>query len=163
MIINRLENFNPDLAVLISYKIALLLKKKGIPSLGLTFNIFIGNHGWTPLRIHKDERGENVIHFHLGKGSKTMYTWDKEVYESRTEPIERLNNMNIEEFLPYANKYPFDEGDVYFMPQGEYHVGYSGSLSMGLTLWFNNPVRSRLSKRPIRAIIDQYLRTTMTL
>jgi hypothetical protein len=157
MIINRGEKFSPKLGQLVSNKILPLLDKIGIPRLGITFTIFIGNYGWTPIGIHTDAKGENVLHFHLGNGSKTMYTWDKEIYESLTTPIERINNVNVEPYIPYANEFPYDEGDLYFMPQGEYHIGKSDDLSMGLTLWFNNHVKSALSRRTIQVIIDQFL------
>ena len=58
-----------------------LIDLKGIPPLGIEITIFIGNYGWTPLGIHQDHRGENVIHFHLGPGGKKMYIWDEEKYK----------------------------------------------------------------------------------
>lgn len=157
MIINRGEKFCPELAKLVSVKINPLLEKIGIPRLGITFTIFIGNYGWTPIGIHTDARGENVLHFHLGNGSKNMYTWDKEVYEGLTTPQDRYNNTNVEKYIDYAHEWPYDEGDLYFMPQGEYHIGRSDDLSMGLTLWFNNHVKSELSRRTVQVITDQYL------
>ncbi len=157
MIINRGEKFSPKLAQLISFKIAPLLEKIGIPRLGITFTIFIGNYGWNPIGIHTDAKGENVLHFHLGNGAKTMYTWDKEVYENITTTFERINNTNVEPYISYANEFPYNEGDLYFMPQGEYHIGRSDDLSMGLTLWFNNHIKGELSKRAVKVIIDQYL------
>ena len=156
MIINRAEKFNPDLSAWVSDKIAPLLEQKGMPYLGMNFTVFIGNYGWTPLGIHRDERGENVIHFHLGKGGKTMYTWDTAVYEDMTQPLERMNNTHIESYLACADEHTFGEGDLYFMPQGVYHVGRSDELSMGLTLWFHNAVKGRLAKRPLKVILDQY-------
>ena len=61
-----------------------LIDLKGIPPLGIEITIFIGNYGWTPLGIHQDHRGENVIHFHLGPGGKKMYIWDEEKYKELT-------------------------------------------------------------------------------
>ncbi len=157
MIINRGEKFSPDLAEMVSKKIAPLLEKIGIPRLGITFTIFIGNYGWTPIGIHTDAIGEKVLHFHLGKGRKTMYTWDRESYEEKTTPLERINNTEIEKHLEYANEYDFGEGDLYFMAEGEYHVGRSDELSMGLTLWFNNHTKNQLSRRALQVVTDQYL------
>lgn len=153
IIINRGEKFNPLLVEKIAIKIKPLTEKFGIPRLGVTFTIFIGNYGWTPLGIHTDGLGENVMHFHLGKGGKTMYTWDVETYEKIVEPEYRFNNTNIEEILDHANVFDFKDGDIYFMPYGEYHVGKSDELSIGLTLWFNNHTESSLSKK----IIDNLL------
>jgi len=160
MIINRGEKFCPELPQGVSKKIAPLLEKAGVPSLGITFTIFIGNYGWTPLGIHVDGRGENVLHFHLGDGPKEMYTWDKDIYESMTTDADRFNNKDVEKFLPYANAFPYDEGDLYFMPQGEYHIGKSDELSMGVTLWFNNHVKETLASRTMQLLIDQYLKSS---
>lgn len=157
MIINRGEKFSPQLAEMVSEKITPILEKIGIPRLGITFTIFIGNYGWTPIGIHTDGTGENVLHFHLGPGRKTMYVWSKEEYENKTTPIERINNTEIEKHIDYATEYDFGEGDLYFMPEGEYHIGRSNDLSMGLTLWFNNHSKNQLSRRAIQVITDQYL------
>ncbi|MAT90396.1 MAG: hypothetical protein CMC35_06850 [Flavobacteriaceae bacterium] len=157
LIINRGEKFSPELAAMVSKKIQPLLDKMGVPSLGITFTIFIGNYGWTPIGIHTDGRGENVLHFHLGKGGKTMYTWNPEDYEAATTEEERFNNKNVEKYLDIANQHPFGEGDLYFMPEGEYHIGRSDELSMGLTLWFNNHSKRQLCQKTMRVIIDQWL------
>ena len=147
IIINRGEKFSPYLVEKIATKIQPLTQKIGIPRLGVTFTIFIGNYGWTPLGIHTDGLGENVMHFHLGKGSKTMYTWDPPLYEANVEADKRFNNTNIPEILHLADEFPFDEGDIYYMPHGEYHVGKSDELSIGLTLWFNNHTKGSLSRK----------------
>jgi len=153
IIINRGEKFNPSLVEKIAKKISPLTEKVGIPRLGVTFTIFIGNYGWTPLGIHTDGLDENVMHFHLGKGWKTMYTWDVETYEKIVEPANRFNNTNIEKILDQANVFDFDDGDIYFMPYGEYHVGKSDELSIGLTLWFNNHTESALAKKLIDSLL----------
>ncbi|WP_160136495.1 hypothetical protein [Chryseobacterium sp. c4a] len=153
IIINRGEKFNPSLVEQIAKKIQPLVSSVGIPRLGVTFTIFIGNYGWTPLGIHTDGIGENVMHFHLGKGNKTMYTWDRNTYDQLVEPEKRFNNTNIEEILDHANVFDFANGDIYFMPYGEYHVGKSDDLSIGLTLWFNNHTKTALFKK----IMDNFL------
>lgn len=153
IIINRGEKFNPILVEKIAKKITPLTEKVGIPRLGVTFTIFIGNYGWTPLGIHTDGLGENVMHFHLGKGGKTMYTWDVETYEKLVEPANRFNNTKIEEILDNANVFDFEDGDIYFMPYGDYHVGKSDELSIGLTLWFNNHTESALARKVIDILL----------
>jgi hypothetical protein len=156
MIINRGEKLNQELAKRMAYKITPLLQQVGTPLMGLNFTIFIGNYGWTPLGIHTDAPGESVTHFHLGPGDKTMYTWNKEEYE-KLAGEKRFNNKNVENFLPSANEHPFKEGDLYYMPPNEYHIGKSDELSIGLTLWFNNHLKTDLAKKLLRVVIDQYL------
>ncbi|WP_018675585.1 hypothetical protein [Riemerella columbina] len=147
IIINRGEKFSPKLVEKVASKINILMEKIGIPRLGVTFTIFIGNYGWTPIGIHTDGIGENVMHFHLGQGGKKMYTWDKNTYESNVAEEYRYNNKNIEQILDKAKLYSFEEGDIYYMPSGEYHVGKSDDLSIGLTLWFNNHTKGMLSRK----------------
>lgn len=156
IIINRGEKLNNELATRMAYKISPLLNQVGTPLLGVNFTIFVGDYGWTPLGIHTDAPGESVTHFHLGPGDKTMYTWNKEEYENLAGE-KKFNNKNVEKFLPYANVHPFEEGDLYYMPPNEFHIGKSDELSIGLTLWLNNHQKKDLAKKLMEVILDQYL------
>ncbi len=156
IIINRGENLNNELAKRMAYKISPLLKKVGTPLLGINFTFFIGNYGWTPIGIHQDDPGESVIHFHLGPGKKTMYTWNEKEYK-KLAGKNRLINKDVEKFLPYANVHPFKEGDLFYMPPNVYHIGKSDDLSVGLTLWFNNKLKSELAIKLLKVVEDQYL------
>lgn len=155
MIINRTEKFSEKMAHEILLKIQPLLDKAGIPLTGLSAHILIGNYGWTPLGIHQDSRGDNVIHFHLGPGPKVMYNWEEEKYKKLTE--KQTNNKDIEPLLPFADKYPFETGDLYFMPWNKYHIGFSDELSVGLTIWFNNPTKKTFASKILDSIRIQYL------
>jgi len=156
IIINRGEKFNNELSTRMAYKISPLLNQVGTPLLGVNFTIFIGNYGWTPLGIHTDAPGESVTHFHLGPGAKTMYTWNNKEYEDLAGD-KKFNNKNVEKFLPYANVHPFEEGDLYYMPPNEFHIGRSDELSIGLTLWLNNHQMKDLARKLMTVILDQYL------
>ncbi|MFP3597241.1 hypothetical protein [Chryseobacterium sp. SIMBA_029] len=155
MIINSGEKFNVKLSKNIALKTKPLLDKTGFPREGINFTIFIGNYDKTPLGIHQDPIGENVLHFHLGPGDKTMYTWDQKKYEALAGEM-KYNNMDIEKFLPYATQYSFKEGDLYFMPHGEYHVGTQNDLSIAVTFWFYNHSKSRILNKLSEAIREQY-------
>ena len=156
MIINRGEKLHNELAQRMAYKITPLLDQVGTPMLGINFTIFIGNYGWTPLGIHTDAPGESVTHFHLGPGGKTMYTWNREQYEELAGE-NKYNNKDTKKFLPHANVHPFEEGDLYYMPPNEFHIGRADELSIGLTLWLNNHLKTDLAKKLLRVITDQYL------
>ncbi|WP_373517647.1 hypothetical protein [Pricia sp.] len=156
IIINRAENLNNELAKRMAHKISPLLKKAGTPLLGINFTFFIGNYGWTPIGIHQDDPGESVIHFHLGPGEKTMYTWNEKKYK-KLAGKNKANNKDEEKFLPYANVHLFKEGDLFYMPPNVYHIGKSDNLSVGLTLWFNNKLKSELAIKLLKVVEDQYL------
>jgi len=155
LIINHTEKFSEDLAHKVLLKIQPLLDKVGIPLTGLSAHILIGNYGWTPLGIHQDTRGENVIHFHLGPGPKIMYNWEEEKYKELTGKKE--NNKDIEPLLPFANEYAFETGDLYYMPWNKYHIGFSDQFSVGLTIWFNNPTKKNFTTAVMESINTQYI------
>lgn len=141
---NILESVNP------------LVDLKGLPPLGLEITIFIGNYGWTPLGIHQDHRGENVIHYHLGPANKQMYVWDEEKYDELTGS--KSNNKNIEPILPHAKEFDFGAGDLYYMPWNKYHVGKTDELSVGITLWFNNPSKYKYFSKIIDSLSVQFVK-----
>ena len=85
MIINSGEKYSEIFADSLLIKLKPLIDHIGLPTSGLELTIFIGNYGWTPLGIHQDHKGENVLHFHLGPGEKTMYTWNEDKYHELTK------------------------------------------------------------------------------
>jgi len=155
IIINSGEKHSDIISERIMNLMQPLIEKIGLPASGLEITIFIGDYGWTPLGIHQDHRGENVMHFHLGPGKKTMYTWDEKVYEEVAGS--KFNNRDIEPILKHSNEYPFTTGDLYYMPWNKYHVGFSDELSVGITLWFNNPTKQTYVHKIIESFIFQYV------
>ena len=133
----------------------------GIPPWGLELTTFIGNYGWTPLGIHTDNRGENVLHYHLGPGQKKMYVWDEDTYKKEGKGIS--NNKDVTPLIPYANEFEFGQGDLYYMPWNKHHIGYSGDFSIGVTLWFNNPTRYDFSKLMIETIQNLFLKNDQSI
>jgi hypothetical protein len=162
MIINEGERFHRKLSRLMALKAAPLLEKIGFPQEGVNFSLFIGNYGWTPLGIHQDSAGESVIHFHLGPGNKTMYTWKEKEFRELVD-FATFNNRDVEPWLPHAKKFEFGEGDLYFMPTGEYHIGYSDELSLSLTFWTYNHTKFRFARRLHSMITDQFLKESPDL
>lgn len=157
IIINEGERFNLALSKMIAVKTAPLLKKIGFPQEGINFSLFIGNYGWTPLGIHQDSPGESVLHFHLGPGAKTMYTWKKEVFDKLVD-TKNFNRHDIKPLLPHADTFEFKEGDLFYMPTGAWHIGYSGELSLAVTFWTYNHTKYRFAQRLHRTICDQFLK-----
>jgi hypothetical protein len=137
MIINEGERFNLELSKSIALKLSPLLEKIGMPTEGIIFTLFIGNYDKTPLGIHKDLPGKSVIHFHLGPSPKTMYTWDTEEYLSLVGE-KKHNNQDVKKYIPFAQKFVINEGDLYFMPEDLYHVGTQDDLSIAIACWCYN-------------------------
>ena len=157
IIINGGERHSEYIANNIYNAISPLMEIYGLPVTGIECTIFIGNYGWTPLGIHQDHRGENVIHFHLGPGKKTMYIWDEKEYEILCDGSVIDNNQNIKPLLKESHEFPFEKGDIYYMPWNKYHVGYSEELSVGITIWLNNPTKMFFVKKITESLITQHL------
>ncbi|MES2118788.1 MAG: hypothetical protein V4578_26710 [Pseudomonadota bacterium] len=145
MIINSGEKFHLGLMTDVAATLAPLFQDIGLPRDGINFTIFIGNYDQTPLGIHQDKRGENVMHFHLGPGSKTMHLWDKQQYLALSAQ-DGFDRKQIEALRVHATEYTFGSGDLFFMPEGEYHIGSQDGLSMGLTVWQYNHSDDLLAK-----------------
>ena len=156
IIMNYNECYSDKLAVRVNEMIKPLFEMIGTPPLGFEITVFVGNYGWTPLGIHTDGVGENVIHFHLGPGNKTMYTWDKETYEKLVGKGVH-NNKDVEPLLEHAKKWEFGPGDVYYMPWFENHIGYSKDLSIGVTLWFRNCSNQKYASELLRIFRNQFM------
>ncbi|WP_294296740.1 hypothetical protein [uncultured Chryseobacterium sp.] len=155
LIINFLERHSNFISKELRIITEPLLEIIGIPATGVDVTVFIGNYGWTPLGIHQDHQGENVLHFHLGPGDKTMYIWDQEKYKDLTGT--KHNNFEIEPLLEHAEKYGFGTGDLFFMPWDKFHIGKSDELSIGVTFWFNNPSKVKFFDRILNTLYTDYV------
>lgn len=156
IILNDSEKFSLQIAERLSAMIQPLLENLGVPSNGMHTTVFIGNYGFTPLGIHQDHFGANVIHFHLGPGDKTMYTWEAGLFESADG-----KNKKLEELLPLATAHHFKEGDLFFMPWDQYHIGKTDEISIGLTVWFDNHSNQALFERLLKSIALEFNNTEL--
>jgi hypothetical protein len=152
IILNDGEMYSAEMNRRLAIMIRPLLDIIGMPLTGVTTAYFVGNYGYTPIGIHQDHVGEDVFHFHLGPGPKTMYTWGQELYKEISGVV---NNTQVEPLLDRADKYDFGAGDIYFMPWDKFHVGYSDDISVGITVWINNPSPAAFIRKVARAIIGE--------
>lgn len=157
LIINSGEKFSNDLAEKLALYLDPLLKMAGIPLKGINITIFLGNYGFTPLGIHKDHPGENVMHLHLGPGDKTMYNWEMAEYEELTGNAQ--NNKNVAPLIPLATKYHFRKGDIYFMPWNKYHIGNTEDFSVGISVWYNNMPLNKFLTTLLRSFKIQHIKS----
>ena len=156
IIMNNNEAFSEQLASRVLKMMSSLFEIAGLPPLGNEITVFIGNYGWTPLGIHKDHTGENVLHFHLGPGRKQMYIWDDETYEKLVGK-NVSNYKNIEPILSHSKKYDFGDRDIYYMPWFVNHVGYTEEISIGVSLWFQSTDNYSYSKKILEYFITQFI------
>lgn len=154
IILNSGEKFSNELAEKIAVYLNPLLEHAGLPLKGVSITVFMGNYGFTPLGIHVDHPGENVMHLHLGPGEKTMYNWEMDTYKEIAGDI--MNNTNITPLLPYAKAFQLREGDVYFMPWNKFHIGNTEEFSVGISVWYNNLPMSKLFLTLMKSLKIQY-------
>ncbi len=141
IIINQCEQLSVYLSAYLSASVERLRDLMGIPLLGYNLTIFMGNYGFTPLGVHHDGTGNNVLHFHIGPGDKVMYNWDEQQYTPEVAALD------LDKQLALADEFRFSAGDLYFMPWNKYHIGNTEEFSIGFTLWFNNPTRASYVKK----------------
>lgn len=162
IIINLGEKFNLELSKDVALKVEPYLEKIGFPREGINFSIFIGNYDKTPLGIHKDPPGQDVMHFHLGPNGKTMYTWERELYEDLIKN-KNFEKQDVSGLLPYSTKFSFEEGDMYFMPEGEYHIGEQEGLSIAITFWRYNHTKDKLARKLQNVLLNQFMKNNEDL
>ena len=85
-----------------------------------------------------------------------MYTWGKNEFENLIKD-KKLDKQDVESLLPYSTEFSFKEGDMYFMPEGEYHIGKQDGLSMAITFWRYNHTKDKLAKKLQHVILNQFL------
>ena len=141
IIINQCEQLSVHLSAYLGTCVEHLRDLAGIPLLGYNLTIFMGNYGFTPLGVHHDGTGNNVLHFHVGPGDKVMYNWDEQLYTPEVAALP------LDKQLALAEEFRFSAGDLYFMPWNKYHIGNTEDFSIGFTLWFNNPTRASYMKK----------------
>ncbi|MDW3191863.1 MAG: cupin domain-containing protein [Cytophagales bacterium] len=154
LILNYAERFDNYFASFFSNILKPVIDKYGLPVNGLHTTTFIGNYGYTPIGIHMDTANAYVFSFHLGPNYKVMHTWDTKVYESM-DP--KVNETQVNRFLPFSKKHVLGPGDMYFMPWGVYHLGETQQLSISVTVWFDN----HPSKKVTLSLMDDYLENVL--
>jgi len=137
IILNNLEAYSEELLRVMASNAQGLLELKGMPLNGLALLFFMGNYGFTPFGIHKENTGEEGFLMHFGPGDKTFYTWKKEEYLEMasgqvTHPMERR-------FLEKAKKYHMEPGDAFFVPSDVFHVAETNDFSFSMVLDYLNP------------------------
>jgi len=164
IIINGSESYSEPFCRTIARYVAPLMEEIGVALNGVGSHVFIGNYGFTPIGIHQDSPGADVIHFHIGPGGKDMYNWEPADYVALTgtptnyKSIKSPAKPSLETMLPYASKYTFGKGDLYFMPWSKYHIGYSDEISIGVTVWLENLTRKEVVTNMIEGFKQQYVK-----
>lgn len=137
MVLTYLENYDNDLTRTVAQDIAPLLLRTGLPLRGLDILLFMGNYGFTPFGVHKDNPGEEGFLFHIGPGVKTFYIWETERFLELSEGKEFY--ARPEEILADATRYELEPGDLMFFPSGTYHVADTPDFSASMVLDFLRP------------------------
>jgi hypothetical protein len=160
MIFNFLEEYSNTFSEKAATIVHPLLKLAGLPLQGLSFLFFMGNYGFTPFGIHKENIGEEGILFHLGPGKKLFYMWDDPKYNAITHNTQVFHN--IEEMLPKAQCYELEPGDAIYIPHQVYHVANTEEFSVSFVMDYINPPMDTFENELIELTAAEQLNTQRT-
>ena len=158
LFVNGCEKMDEAIPTAISRYMAPLLAKTGLPANGIQVDLIMGNYGYTPFGIHKDNIGDSTFHFHLGPSPKYFYTWAPDEYLNKLGG--RQNEQDVEPFLPFATKYTIEEGAIFYLPWTEYHVGYTPELSMAVTATLQWGTKTTLISNVLQQLSADLLEST---
>tara|TARA_R110002167_G_scaffold86535_3_gene234190 strand:- start:915 stop:2075 length:1161 start_codon:yes stop_codon:yes gene_type:complete len=114
-------------------------------------HIYLGNYSATPFGVHVDRAGVNILHFHLGPETKSMFLWEKKSFEQLVKAGK--NYYGDLSSLPKINEtFCLESGDVFFLPAADYyHVGKNTGFSIALTLGFYLESANTHLKRAVKS------------
>ena len=156
MILNFLEAYSNEFSEKAATIVNPLLNLAGLPLKGLSFLFFMGNYGFTPFGIHKENVGEEGILFHLGPGKKLFYMWDDPTYNAIAHHSQIFHN--VEEMLPEAHCYVLEPGDAIFIPHQVYHVANTEDFSVSFVMDYINPPMDSFENELIELTAEEQLR-----
>lgn len=153
VILNYLEDYSNEFSEKVAILIKPLLEKAGLPLEGISFLFFMGNYGFTPFGIHKENVGEEGVLFHLGPGEKQFYTWDKPEYNV----IEHNSQIfrNIDEMLPESVSHNLKPGNAMFIPHQVFHVADTPEFSISFVMDYINPPMDRFENELLKAANEE--------
>lgn len=147
IILNNLEKYSGGLSHKMAQNAAGLMAKVGMPLNGLALLFFMGNYGFTPFGIHKENYGEEGFLIHFGPGAKTFYTWKTEEYLELSGGAQTF--AATPELMAKATPYVMEPGDAFFVPSNIYHVAETNEFSFSMVLDYLNASRSLLRRKLI--------------
>lgn len=153
IILNNLEKYSNPFSAKAAKLAEPLLEMTGLPLGGLATLCFLGNYGFTPFGIHKENRGEEGFLMHFGPGEKVFYTWNTEEYlqmsnGSITHPIEQR-------FLDKATAYTMKPGDAFFVPSNRFHIAQTEEFSLSMVLDYFNPIEDTFKQKLLAKLAER--------
>ncbi len=106
---------------------------------GVGFYTFIGNYGYTPFGIHRDDEPTFLIH--LGPHAKEAWVWE----EDCNLPPEGIpaKDISLQEMETQPNHYTLESGDLLFIPRYSFHLLKTSrfSVMVGMVVFPATPAR----------------------
>lgn len=150
IILNNLEKHSNGLTELMATNAKGLLEEAGMPLNGLALLFFMGNYGFTPFGIHKENYGEEGFLIHLGPGAKTFYTWKTDEYLAMTKGA--ITYPVTQELLAKATSYTMMPGDAFFVPSTIFHVAETNEFSFSIVLDYLNSSPLEFKKKLLQTV-----------
>lgn len=102
----------------------------------LAFGTFSGQYPFSPIGIHQDLNIDRALHFHIGPGTKHIYSWDEQ-----SAPRRHIARYPDEEAVRTSAHHIVSPGDILNIETPVYHIGAAQEFSFNLALLFRRPTR----------------------
>ena len=134
LVVNCIERFSDSTSSSFASLMKPYLEQFSIDQVSFRISLFIGNAVYTPFGAHVDIEGLDVIHFHLGPGSKSMTLWEKEEFITMAQSQEK-HCYDFKKHLKYGKEIQLSKGDVLFFPADKYyHIGEYHDFSIAAAI-----------------------------
>lgn len=141
---NNAEQFNDQLATKIAKSLLPIFQKKGITLGGISMVLLIGNYGFTPSGLHQDPDENCVFHFHLGPGTKNLYTLSPDKFKNVT--CSDKTCFELEKILEHARCFELKRNSFFSLPPLHYHIGRTEQFSIGIAIVISDLTNVQLAQ-----------------
>jgi hypothetical protein len=132
ILLYRCERYHGELAGRVALFLDELYRRVGVEPGGAEIMVFAGDYGYSPFGAHKDRHQGCTFHFHLGPSDKSITIWDDETYARVAGTTERT--LDPAPIVPAGQTTTIGAGDIFVLPAGGYHVGYTPRFSLGVAV-----------------------------
>lgn len=100
----------------------------------LAFGTFSGQYTFSPIGIHQDLNIDRALHFHIGLGTKHLYSWDEQ-----SAPLRQIARFPDEEAVETSAHHIVNPGDILSIETPVHHIGAAPEFCLNLALLFRRP------------------------
>ncbi len=158
LVLNYAEQWNDELCRKIAEFLKPCLLNLTPAGYGIEINLFVGNYGYTPFGVHFDDNTTSVLHLHLGPGKKAMSVWTPERFKALTGSDRSF--YQPEQIVAHGVTYEIHQGDLFLLPPGYFHVGYTEEFSVAIGVSVSRIAREDFMRASLAMGCEEILKQT---